>query len=437
MQEEPPGEAQDKTPGDVEAPTPSDDGARAYPRDIPQYPVYPAGVGAIESPVGPPELKNSRTPMFIGLGLLGLVLLSLVATLGGTEGERFLGVGVQFVPLALLAALAYGGVKNSASALFAYLWLALLGGLVLFVSLGLTLLAYVKDLNALRGLRVGGLQYEDVFKPGAREALLWCLLLLAIVAVIAALMLLRPVRVLVSRIVPIDPNSFVHKIALCFLVLVTLGLFVPLIVLGGRPPLLELLASRSLEGLDVSVRPQDILYQFVWMVPAALVAGGWPVARTFQATLTRLGLVRPTAMQAGVGVALGVVLAVIATFGLDPAINWLWQAMGWPTTNIAVFGDLMKNITNPAGAVLIGVTAGIGEEMVVRGLLQPRIGLIGSNLAFTSFHALQYGPDGLLSVFLIGLVLGIIRAKSNTTTSAITHGVYDFVVVMASVVLGS
>jgi membrane protease YdiL (CAAX protease family) len=138
----------------------------------------------------------------------------------------------------------------------------------------------------------------------------------------------------------------------------------------------------------------------------------------------------------GIGVALGVALAAIATFGLDPAITWLWQAMGWHTTNVAVFGDLMSHVTNPAGAVLIGVTAGIGEEMVVRGLLQPRIGLIGSNLAFTAFHALQYGPDGLLSVFLIGLALGVIRSKSNTTTSAIVHGVYDFTLVMASAIVG-
>jgi membrane protease YdiL (CAAX protease family) len=440
MYKEPGGAAQSEPPADadLDAPAPSSDGANAYPHDISApYPTYPAGVGVGQPIAEPPALTNSRRPLFITLGLLGLVLLSLVATLGGAEGGRFLSVGTQFVPVALLAALAYGGVKNSASALFAYLWLAVLGALVLFISLGLTLLVYVKDLNGLRSPRLGGLQYEDVFKPGAREALLSSMLLLAIVAVIGGLMLVRPVRALVSKVVPIDPNNFVHKIALCFLVLVTLGLFVPLIVLGGQPPLLELLASRSLEGIDVGVRPQDILYQFVWMVPAALVAGGWPIARSFQATLTRLGLVRPSALQVGIGVALGVALAAVAAFGLDPAISWLWQAMGWPTTNIAIFGDLMKSVTNPAGAILIGVTAGIGEEMVVRGLLQPRIGLIGSNLVFTAFHALQYGPDGLLSVFLIGLVLGIIRSKSNTTTSAITHGVYDFVLVMASVLLSS
>jgi CAAX prenyl protease-like protein len=73
--------------------------------------------------------------------------------------------------------------------------------------------------------------------------------------------------------------------------------------------------------------------------------------------------------------------------------------------------------------------------MAVRGLLQPRIGLIASNLVFTAFHAFQYGVDALLSVFIVGLVLGVIRAKSNTSTSAIVHGVYDFVLIMTSVII--
>jgi membrane protease YdiL (CAAX protease family) len=85
------------------------------------------------------------------------------------------------------------------------------------------------------------------------------------------------------------------------------------------------------------------------------------------------------------------------------------------------------------GALIIGVTAGISEEMAVRGLLQPRIGLIASNLVFTSVHAGQYGLDGLLVVFLVGLALGIIRSRTNTTTSAITHAVYNFTLVILAV----
>jgi hypothetical protein len=68
----------------------------------------------------------------------------------------------------------------------------------------------------------------------------------------------------------------------------------------------------------------------------------------------------------------------------------------------------------------------------VRGALQPRLGLLLSNLFFVSLHAFQYGFDALLSVFIVGLVLGIVRARSNTTTSSIVHGLYDFILVMIS-----
>jgi membrane protease YdiL (CAAX protease family) len=109
--------------------------------------------------------------------------------------------------------------------------------------------------------------------------------------------------------------------------------------------------------------------------------------------------------------------------------------MGWPTTDTAAFEKLLSNLITPLGAVVIGVTAGIGEELMVRGLLQPRFGIVAAALFFTSLHAFQYSLDGLLSVFIIGCILGVVRARSNTTTSAIVHGVYDFVLVMASVLL--
>ncbi|MDQ5852454.1 MAG: CPBP family intramembrane metalloprotease, partial [Chloroflexota bacterium] len=96
------------------------------------------------------------------------------------------------------------------------------------------------------------------------------------------------------------------------------------------------------------------------------------------------------------------------------------------------FDRLLGAAISPAGAVLIGITAGLGEELAVRGVLQPRLGILLSNLFFTSLHAFQYSFDGLLSVFIIGLILGIVRARSNTTTSSIVHGVYDFVLVMIS-----
>jgi membrane protease YdiL (CAAX protease family) len=66
-------------------------------------------------------------------------------------------------------------------------------------------------------------------------------------------------------------------------------------------------------------------------------------------------------------------------------------------------------------------------------VLQPRLGILLSNLFFTAMHALQYHWDALLLVFVIGMALGLIRRRTNTTTSAIVHGTYDFLLIMAAV----
>lgn len=328
-----------------------------------------------------------------------------------------------------MPALAYGGLKNTASAVFAYVWLAMVGLGVLFNAFGAVLIAVLNPDQSLLGPVWQARTPDEMFRPGAGAALLWATLLLTLAVVLSPLVLWRPVRVALARIMPVDPDNFVHKIALTILALITLVSFVPLIALGGQPPLLEFVQSGSAENINnqmseefgLSVRPIDLVYQFVWTIPATFVAAGWPIVRTFRAMLVRLAFVRPTLFQVVGGVAGGVVLAALAAFGIDSGINRLWQQMGWGATDVEAFNRLMSQVITPVGAVLIGVTAGIGEELAVGGLLQPRIGLIASNLFFTSLHAYQYGVDALLSVFIIGSVLGLIRARTNTGTSAIVQ----------------
>ncbi|HZG68514.1 MAG TPA: CPBP family intramembrane glutamic endopeptidase, partial [Herpetosiphonaceae bacterium] len=209
--------------------------------------------------------------------------------------------------------------------------------------------------------------------------------------------------------------------------------FGQLIAAGGAPPLLEMVqGTPELPGVGSDLdQLLFIAYGFGWTFPGALVAVGFPVVRTFGDALRRLGLVRPTARQVIGAIGLAILL-VGGAWLLDIGIGWLWDTMGWQRTDAEAFERLLGAAISPVGAVLIGITAGLGEEMVVRGALQPRLGLLLSNLFFTSLHAFQYGFDALLSVFVIGLVLGIVRARSNTTTSSIVHGVYDFILVMIS-----
>lgn len=415
-----------------------------------QYTTAAPPGGQVPAPPPPGSYAQVSAPQYAGasnrtmivtsgLALIGITLIGLSFLLGG-EVAKFMMVGIQFIPLAVLGALAYAGLRNRVAAGFTYFWLALLILGALFIVFFYTFLGTVKDLNRFYDW-LGNpreLSLDGVFREDMGSVLLVLTFLLFLTTLLSVAMLFRPVRVLVARIIPIDPDNFVHKIALCFLTFVTISFFLPLIVLNGQPPVLLLMNAPSGEGamgeaLDISVRPQDLIYQFIWTIPATFVAAGWPIARKFRVMLVRLGFVRPTLFQVTLGIVFGVVLAAAALFVLDPGITELWRAMGWGITDVAAFNRLMTQVMTPLGAVLIGVTAGVGEELAVRGLLQPRIGLIASNLVFTSLHALQYGADALLSVFIIGLILGIIRMRTNTSTSAIVHGVYDFVLVMVTI----
>src|SRR5215216_7473584 len=71
--------------------------------------------------------------------------------------------------------------------------------------------------------------------------------------------------------------------------------------------------------------------------------------------------------------------------------------------------------------------AGLGEELMMRGVLQPRFGWLLPNLAFTAAHALQYNLDALVGVFVAGAVLALMRARWSTSEGIVAHALYDLV----------
>lgn len=361
--------------------------------------------------------------------VLGALLLGAgtgAAAFFGGQFAQFMLAGAQVVPFAVLALLAYLGVRHLWVGVLAFLWLgAVLFGLgmvsvllVLAVRLAQATTAGANSSAALIGVVTSG---------EMAAAILWSLIGLGL----AGVLLLPAVRQVVARQLPIDPTSPVHAVALAVVCGATVICFGQLFAAGGRPPILEMITAMPAAVAQSSDIEQLLLivYGFAWMLPGALLAGGFPMVRTFGRALQRLGMVRPTARQV-VG---GIVVALLMVGGalvLDGVIGRLWEALTWPRTDSAAFEQLLGAAISPVGAVLIGVTAGLGEEMVVRVALQPRLGILLSNLFFTSLHAFQYSFDALLSVFIVGLVLGVVRARANTTTSSIVHGVYNFVLVM-------
>jgi len=89
-------------------------------------------------------------------------------------------------------------------------------------------------------------------------------------------------------------------------------------------------------------------------------------------------------------------------------------------------GQLIAGDLNLAASILLGVSAGVGEELLVRGALQPRAGLFWASVLFACGHV-QYTWFGMLTILLLGLALGFVRARANTTTAIVVHALYDMI----------
>jgi membrane protease YdiL (CAAX protease family) len=345
-------------------------------------------------------------PYVLAASLAGLFGAGLA--LGG-EAATFASSGLVALPFAGLGLLAHLGQSRLWARIGALLWLVLLLGVGAVALIGLGAVS----------LGVTELAPEAV--PLAR--LLGVVLLVPAACLLGALAAVGPVRRRLARVLPIDPASFAHAVALALVAGLGLASFVPLVVTGS-PSLLALLALDTTGELASGATLRQDLYGLIWLMPAALVAVGLGVTRGPRAALTRLGLVRPTRGQ--VGLAVGLAFAMLgAVFVLDAVIGHLWASMGWARTDGRAIEKLMAYAFSPLGALVVGVSAGLGEEVAVRGVLQPRLGILLPNLLFTGMHALQYNWDALIVVFAAGVVLGVLRRRTNTTTAAVAHGTYD------------
>ena len=361
------------------------------------------------------------TLVVVGLVAAFIALVAAAIAYGGELGS-FTTASLEALPFLVLAALAQAGQRRAWARLLTYLWLVGLAMGFAFLCLTLAFAAVV------------GTSPTGIDSPAAGGILLRVVGAVFVAFLISLPALFRPVRVALSRLIPISPDSLVHKVALFILVFITLAAFGQLAVLGGKPPLLGAIESVGAPASTRSSSGQilDLFYGLAWILPTTLVAAGYPLKRSFADAIRRLGFTRPSRRQALIG--LGLAIALVGLFtGIDNGLAYVWRLMGWPTTDTAAFKQLVGAGYSPLGAVAIGITAGVGEEASTRGLLQPRLGKLLPNLAFVSLHAFQYGPDALISVFIMGLILAFVRSWSNTTVAALVHGTYDFVVIMLDV----
>lgn len=179
--------------------------------------------------------------------------------------------------------------------------------------------------------------------------------------------------------------------------------------------------------------PLDIpsLFNYNWLglVALSFCGVGVFVSRKPKQCLSRLGITKVSAAQIGIGL-----LLVLFSFTYDA----LWAIY---THNSG--GDLARKLTNyNAGAfgvvggfapsvvlaLATAIFAGMGEETLMRGALQPALGIIPAAVLHGVLHGqFSHAPIFILQIIGWSTVMGIVRRYTNTTTTIIGHAGFNFV----------
>lgn len=322
---------------------------------------------------------------------------------------------LQFVPFIIIVIAANLGEERRGWRVVTYLLLLGLDALFLFGALIAALLALAE--------RQGLLASEEGAIPllGSNPNWMAAAFSLAALGIAAAVVLLPPVRRALARVLPINPASVVHATALAGSVYFTASTILPLALFG------DLSNLSDLQG--VAIGHAEAWQQTLALVLLALFGVGTWIRREGRAVLERLALRRPTLRQ--MAAAAGVILGLLA-------FDYLWS-LGWHALDPAGYArvssiskELLGGLFNPLGAVTLGLSAGIGEETLFRGALLPRFGLVFSSLLFMVVHVQYAFSPALIEVFIIGLVLGLVRQRANTTTCILIHATYNFLGVLLS-----
>jgi len=313
-------------------------------------------------------------------------------------------VFLQFVPFIVLLLAANLAVRASSWRVVIYILLTLFNIALIFLGV------FFLIIPALLAAQPNNPLNQMPFKPDWAGVTLW----MTATGVIAFLPLIPAVRRGLARLLPLDPASPVHMTALAFAVYLLGSVPIQLAMLGGN---LDSIANMgSVLGLS------ELWQQGAAFIIMGLFGVGLWLRRSTDEVTDRLGLHMPSGRQWGLVIGL-----TIAFVLLDQGVAWAWanfdpisfERIG--KVSNALFGGLIS----PLGALTIGLSAGLGEELVFRGALQPRFGLLFTSFLFAVIHV-QYGlSPAVFQVFLLGLVLGVIRQRGNLTMAIALHTLYN------------
>jgi membrane protease YdiL (CAAX protease family) len=231
--------------------------------------------------------------------------------------------------------------------------------------------------------------------------------------------LIRQFRQGLAQLTPMDPTSPIDFSGLAIMLSTFAFLVYSLIKAGG--------GEAAVPELSTSATTSSLIINFLAFVGLAYIAVGYWNYRTVAEATERLGLRTPTLVEVGIGLAAVVPAFIFSMIGSLLTSLFQPDAVDRLTETI---DNMTTGVQNPFGALLLGLCTGIGEEILFRGAIQPRFGILLTTLFWTALHTQYELTWVIVGLILMGIMLGLIRRYYGTTAAIITHAVYNALVVL-------
>jgi hypothetical protein len=212
-------------------------------------------------------------------------------------------------------------------------------------------------------------------------------------------------------------EALVHQTALVLVLVLLVVRYANFVLLGGIEGYAAVIAAAPPTMLD-------ILLELLINGLIALLGVGLFIRRTLPQTLQRLGVRVPTRQDVLAGSGLGVLLFIVM-LGAQTLLAVL-QPPDVVAQQNAAAAELFRHYAAalPLWLCLI-VAAGVGEELLYRGALQPIFGIFATAIFFMLMHQQYAFTPAWIVIFLVGLGFAWLRQRYSTTAAILAHMLYN------------
>jgi membrane protease YdiL (CAAX protease family) len=199
-------------------------------------------------------------------------------------------------------------------------------------------------------------------------------------------------------------------------------------------PLLNLFWVGGIQGLQETAETVPlwiIALQALVFCLFAFVGVGLFTRRSWKLTLVRLGLARIPRRSLMVAAA-----SVTGLLMVNLTVSIIWILVNPEQVEaIGQISEVLLGGVDSFGSIfLVAICSSVSEELLFRGAMQPRFGILFTSILFAFTH-LQYAiSPATLLILIIGIVLGVLRRRFGTWTAIFTHFGYNFSLLMLGLI---